>query len=289
MVRGGIFVSRTSVFCLSLIAASLVSAVAAAQPGKASGTITIDGTATTLSHAVRTTKPNPFSDFFSDTVVVLSDRPLTAEEAGDDAGMLARAQRGELVAVAVRFDGRPRRGQLFNVGLTHKGLTETALLPDVWFKYTFKAGAGTITLEPREFSGRIYAARVDFSVPMPVETVETTATTTAGGGGALPPPSKTDADRAAATALLIEALQEGDEARSLAIIDLGIDPNGRDLKMGIPVINWAVLMCQPPVVRALVNLKADLKHERLPGMTLLSEAMAACPDAVGFLRAGGAQ
>jgi hypothetical protein len=265
----------------------LVCEVLTAQPGKASGTITIDGTATTLSHAVRTTRPNPFSDFFSDTVVVLSDRPLTAEEAADDVGMLARAQRGELVAVAVRFDGRPRRGQLFNVGLTHKGLSETALLPDVWFKYTFKAGAGTLTLEPREFSGRTYAVRVDFSVPMPVETVETSAT--AGGAGALPPPSKTEADRAAATALLIEALQEGDEARSLAIIDLGVDPNGRDQKMGIPVINWAVLMCQPPVVRALVNLKADLKHERLPGMTLLSEAMAACPDAVGFLRAGGAQ
>jgi hypothetical protein len=55
------------------------------------------------------------------------------------------------------------------------------------------------------------------------------------------------------------------------------------------VINWAVLMCQPPVVGALVELKADLRTERLPGMTLLSEARAACPDAVGFLKAGGAQ
>ena len=36
--------------------------VAAAQPGTASGTLTIDGTATTLGHAVRITKPNVFDE-----------------------------------------------------------------------------------------------------------------------------------------------------------------------------------------------------------------------------------
>lgn len=174
---------------------------------------------------------------------------------------------------------------MFNVALNHKGLSETALLPDVWFKSTFKGGTGTLKLEAREFSGRTYAADLEFSVPMPVETTAADAPKTAG----LPPPSKSDTDRARATALLIEALQDGDESRSLEIIKLGIDPNGRDEKHGIPVINWAVLMCQPPVVGALVELKADLRFERLPGMTLLSEARAACPDAVGFLRAGGAQ
>jgi hypothetical protein len=219
-------------------------------------------------------------------VVVLSDRALSSEEAADDAGLYARAARGEIVTVAVRFDGRPKRGQLFNVALNHQGLAETALLPDVWFKYTFKGGAGSLQLDPREFSGRTYAVNAEFSVPMPAETTATTETSKTAG---LPPPSKTDADRTRATALLIEALQEGDEARSLEIIKLGIDPNGRDDKHGIPVVNWAVLMCQPPVVGALVEMKADLRHERIPGMTLLAEARAACPDAVAFLRAGGAQ
>jgi hypothetical protein len=267
----------------SCMAASMA---AAGQVGKVTGTITIDAAPVTLTHAIRTTRPNPFNDFFHDTVVLLSDRALTAEEAADDAALYARAARGELVTVAVRFDGRPKRGQLFNVALNHLGLNETALLPDVWFKYTFKGGAGTLKLESREFSGRTYAAEVEFSVPMPVET---TAASEAQKTAGLPPPSKTDADRARATVLLIEALQEGDEARSLEIVKLGIDPNGRDEKHGIPVVNWAVLMCQPPVVGALVELKADLRFERLPGMTLLSEARAACPDAVGFLRAGGAQ
>lgn len=261
----------------------------AAQTEHAKGTITINGETTSLTHAVRTTRPNPFNDFFSDTVVVLSDRPLSEKEASDDALLLQRAQRGELVAVAVRFDGRPRRGQLFNVTLTHKGLTEAALLPDVWFTYTFKRGAGTLKLETREFSGRIYAADVEYAVTMPVDTVDTT-TSAAPGGRALPPPSTTDADRTAASALLIEALQEGDEARALAIVDLGIDPNARDDKMKIPLINWAILMCQAPIVRALaVDLKADLSHQRLPGMTLLSEAIAACPEAVPALKQAGAK
>ena len=253
--------------------------------GKGSGSVTIDGSVTSLTHAIRTSRPNPFNDFFNDTVVILSDRVLTTEAAADDAALYARAAKGDLVTVAVRFDGRPKRGQLFNVAINHKGLAETALLPDVWFSYTFKGGAGTLKLESRQFSGRTYAADLEFSVPMPVETWTTDAPKTAG----LPPRSKTDADRARATQLLIAALQEGDEARSLEIIKLGIDPNGRDDKHGIPVINWAILMCQPPVVGALVELKADLSTERLPGMSLLSEARAACPDAVGFLKAGGAQ
>ena len=143
-----------------------------------------------------------------------------------------------------------------------------------------------MTLAPREMAGRTYATDVRFSIPMPAETTEETKTA---GTRELPAPSKTDADRQRASQLLIEALQEGDEARAMAIVPLGIDPNARDPKMGIALINWAVLMCQPPVVAALVELKADLTHERLPGMTLLAEARAACPEAVGYLKAGGAK
>jgi len=261
-------------------------AISQQPPSKGSGSISVDGTITELSHAIKTTRTNPFNDFFSDPVIILSDRPLTEREAADDAMLLARAQRGEIVTLAVRFDGRPKRGQLFHVAINHKGLVETALFPDVWFKYTFKGGAGTLKLEPHELAGRIYATDVQFSMPMPAETTEPTKTA---DRLSLPPPSKTNADRERASQLLIDALQEGDEARALAIIPLGIDPNARDVKMGISLINWAVLMCQPPVVAALVDLKADLSHERLPGMTLLAEARAACPEAVAYLKAAGAK
>ena len=279
--------SGSSWLIATALAGCLGASIAVAtEPGKAKGSITVDGTTTALSHAIRTTRPNVFNDFFSDTLVVLSNVPVTPEEAASDATLFARSQRDGLVTVAIRFDGRPKRGQLFHIALNHRGLHETALLPDVWFKHTFQAGAGTLKMAPREFSGRTYAVDVEFAVVMPVET---TAADSPSASSPLPPPSKTEADRAKATALLIEALQEGDEARSLAIIRLGIDPNGRDQKMGIALINWAVLMCQPPVVAALVELKADLTHERLPGMTLLSEARAACPDAVAYLKAGGAK
>jgi hypothetical protein len=252
---------------------------------KGSGSLTINGTTTSLTHVIKTTRKNPFNDFFSDTVVILSNQPVSEAEAADDAALVKRAQTDGLISVAVRFDGRPKRGQLFNLAINHPALRETALLPDVWVKYTFKEGAGKVTLPSHELAGRTYAADLEFTVAMPASpTEEATATTRD-----LPPPSTTDADRQNASQLLIAALQEGDEARALAIVALGIDPNAKDPKMGIALINWAVLMCQPPVVSALVELKADLSHERLPGMTLLAEARAACPDAVGYLKAGGAK
>jgi hypothetical protein len=269
------------------IAALVLSLAFAQQPdSKGSGTLTINGTTTQLTHAIKTTRKNLFNDFFSDTVVILSDKPLTQKEADDDAALVARAQKGDVVTVAVRFDGRPKRGQLFNVGINHQGLAETALLPDVWVKYTFKGGAGTLQMQPHALASRTYAADLQFSVPMPAETADDTKAESTKG---LPPPSKTDADRRRASQLLIEALQEGDETRALAIVALGVEPNATDPKMQIALINWAVLMCQPMVVSALVDLKADLNHERLPGMTLLAEARAACPEAVGYLKAGGAK
>jgi hypothetical protein len=273
-----------------LIALSMLAlpVVAAAQPGTASGTLTIDGTTTTLSHAVRITKPNVFDDQSLDFIVVLSNQPLTVPQASDDALLLSRAQSG-LVTMAMRYDGRKGRGEkLFNATLRFKGEAEPVLLPDLFFKNTWKAGAGTLAMEKREFSGHTYEASVEFTVPVPKETTDAAAAAPK-TGGALPPPSKTDADRRAASALLIETLQEGDETRALEIVKLGIDPNAQDPKMKIAVINWAVLMCQPLVVKELVSLKADLTHERIPGMTLLSEATAACPDAVPHLKAGGAK
>ena len=78
-----------------------------------------------------------------------------------------------------------------------------------------------------------------------------------------------------------------DEHRALEIIKLGVDPNGRD-QSGIPVLNWAVMMCQPAAVKALVDAKADLKYERAPGMTILMEA-GACPEAARVLRLAGAR
>ena len=267
----------------------LAAAALAPDPGKATGTVTIDGVAVPLTHAVRTTRPNAFDENAVDTVVVLSDRPLTREEAADEGRLMARGLKGDLVAVALRFDERRGRSRLFNVTIGHKALAEMALLPDVMFEYTFKGGVGTLKMAPRAFNGHSYAAALEFAVVVPVETTVAAAAAPAVANAPLPPPSKTDADRKAAAMLLVQALQEGDEARALEILKLGVDPNARDEKMKIPLINWAVLMCQPPVVKELAELKADTTHERIPGMSLLAEAVAACPDAVPFLKAAGAK
>jgi len=251
------------------------------------GTVTIDGTAVPLTHAVRTTRPNAFDENAVDTVVVLSDRLLLPAEAADEDALMARALKGDLVAVSVRFDERRGRSKLFNVTVGYKTLSEMALLPDVWFGYTFKGGIGTLKMAARDFNGHSYAAAVEFAVVVPAET--TAAAEPPPAMATLPPPSKTAADRTAATMLLIQALQEGDEARALAVLKLGVDPNASDEKMKIPVINWAVLMCMPPVIKELAELKADTTKERIPGMTLLAEATAACPDAVPYLKAAGAK
>lgn len=276
-----------SSFVVAVLSVLLSLAATAVQPGTAAGTITIDGTPVPLTHAVRTTRPNAFDENAVDTVVVLSDRALTREEASDEERLMARGLKGELVAVAVRFDERRGRSKLFNVTVGHKALTEMALLPDLWFDCTFKGGVGMLKMAPREFNGHAYAASVEFAVIVPVET--TVAAAPAPAMAPLPPPSRTSADRKAATMLLIQALQDGDEARALAVLKLGVDPNASDEKMKIPVLNWAVLMCMPPVIKELAELKADTAHERIPGMTLLAEATAACPDSVPFLKAAGAK
>jgi len=48
------------------------------------------------------------------------------------------------------------------------------------------------------------------------------------------------------------------------------------------------MVCQPLVVQALVNMKADLTYQRAPGLTALVEA-GACPAAEKILRAAGAR
>lgn len=287
--EGSAVVVVRQVILAALAAVALAAAALTIEPGKASGSITIDGTAVPLTYAIRTTKPNAFDDTAVDTVVILSDRPLTKVDTVDEPALYARGLKGELAVVALRFDERRGRTRLFNVTVAHKSLSEQALLPDVWFDSTFKGGVGALKMARRDFNGHTYETNLEYAVIVPAETTVAATPPPAPAGGALPPPSRTEADRKAASALLIAALQEGDEARSLAIIKLGIDPNATDEKMKIPVINWAVVMCQASVVKELAELKADTTHERIPGMTLLAEAVAACPEAVPYLKAAGAK
>ena len=103
----------------------------------------------------------------------------------------------------------------------------------------------------------------------------------------LPPASTSTLDPKTATALVVAAMMQKDEHQALMLVKSGIDPNGRD-KDGIPILNWSVMRCMPTVVQALVDRKADLKYQRAPGLTIMTEA-GACPAAAKILSAAGAK
>jgi hypothetical protein len=53
-------------------------------PGRAKGTITVNGKVVTLAHAYAALEPNPFDEKKSDIVVLLTDRPLPAAAMAGD-------------------------------------------------------------------------------------------------------------------------------------------------------------------------------------------------------------
>jgi hypothetical protein len=270
-------------------AAGVAAPVPAIEAGKATGTVTIDGTTTRLAFAVETRKDNLFDDKKRDAVYVLTDQALGPTKPDDEVELSLRARRGELVVLALRLDGTT----LVNVAVSYKGLNGLVILPGSWFQFTSgTAGTGTLKLAKRDFDGHAYAADVEFAAsryvaPRPGAAPAPAAP--AGKSSMAPTPAATmsTVDRSESTVQLIQAVMQRDEHRALEIIKLSVDPNGRD-PSGTPVLNWAVMMCQPPVVKALVDANADVKYERAPGMTILTEA-GACPEAARILRAAGAR
>jgi hypothetical protein len=275
------------IFLALALAIGLASPALAVDAGKASGTATIDGIATPLTFAVETRKENLFDEKKRDTVVVLTDKALGATRPDDEVELSLRARRGELLVLALRIDG----DQLVNVTVSHKGLNGLVILPGAWFQFSSSKSGGTLLLAKRDYQGHSYAVDAAFAaapyvVPRP-NPAPAPSSTDVKPTPAPAPATTSTVDRKQATTLLVQALMQRDEHRALEIIKLGVDPNGRD-QSGIPVLNWAVMMCQPPVVKALIDAKADLKYERAPGMTILTEA-GACPEAARILRSAGAR
>jgi hypothetical protein len=272
----------------------LVGAPGAQAPGKAAGTFSFDSTSVPLAHAVQTKVEGLFDSKATDTLVVLTDKPLGGTAPDDDLDLSMRARKGEIGALMLRIDGS---NKLVNVSVFHKGLAGKILLPGAWFTYkAAKPGSGSLTLAAREFDGKKYATSVEFAAaaaaaPKPAPAPEPVAAPAPKPAPKpaekLPPATTSNIDTKSATALLVQAMMDKDERRALEIIKLGADPNGRD-QYGVPVLNWAIMMCQPQVVKALVDKKADLTYQRAPGMTVMADA-GACPEAAKILKAAGAK
>lgn len=275
--------------CLSIALVSLlVPSVFAADPGKAVGTVTIDDVTTTLTLAAESTAENLFDSKKTDTIITLTDGALGDVAANDDIGLSMRARRGDLVVVMLRIEGT----RLVNVGLMHKGLAGIDVLPGQWFQYAATGkSAGTLKLAKRETDGHTYACTVEFTAAPaadPKKTAEAPAPATAAApAAAMPPASTSNLDPKVATSLLVAAMMQNDEHQALELIKLGVDPNSRD-KDGIPMLNWSVMVCMPQVVQALVDRKASLTYQRVPGLTIMLEA-GACPAAAKILTAAGAR
>ena len=262
-------------------------AAAAAEPGKAVGTFTFDKSITTLAFATQATVENLFDSKKQDILVVLTDRVLGDTAADDEVGLDLRARRGDLVALMLRIDGN----KLTNVKVSRQGIGGMLVLPGAWFQFTTTGrGVGTLTLARRDHEGHAYACTVEFAgraQPARSQQSEAPAQTPAPAPTPkLPPATTSNIDRKAATGLLVQAIMLRDERQALEIIKLGVDPNGE--ANGMRVLNWAVTMCQPQVVKALIAAKADITYVRVPGMTILTEA-GACPEAAQILRAAGAR
>lgn len=151
--------------CRTFFALALALGVAAPLPavdaGRGNGTVTIDGTTLPLPFAVMTRKDNLFDKQKSDLVIVLTDKQLSATRPDDEIGLAVKAHRGELVVLALRFDG----ATLVNVTVSYKNLNGLVILPGAWFQYTAgnRPTAGTLKLPAREFEGHSYAVDVDFT------------------------------------------------------------------------------------------------------------------------------
>jgi hypothetical protein len=260
----------------------------AADPGKATGTITIDGTTTTLTLAASSTAENLFDSKKSDTIITLTDRPLGDAQAGDDVSLSMRARKGDLVVVMLRIDG----ARLVNVSLMYKGLSGVEKLPGQWFTYAATGkNTGTLKLVKKENDGHTYASDLVFNAaPAAAATKTEDAPASAKAKAAdvpLPASSTSSLSPKAAMDLFVAAMMQKDEHQAVALVKSGVDPNLKD-KDGIAMLNWAVMTCMPTVVQALVDRKASLTYQRVPGFTILMEA-GACPEAAKILKAAGAK
>jgi hypothetical protein len=279
-------------FLRSLLAAAailcfLAPSARAADPGKATGTITIDGTTTTLTLAASSTAENLFDSKKSDTMITLTDRPLGDAQAGDDVSLSMRARKGDLVVVMLRIDG----ARLVNVSLMYKGLSGVVKLPGQWFTYAATGkNAGTLKLVKNENNGHTYASDLAFNAAPAAaakKTEDAPAPAKAKADTPLPPSSTSSLSPKAAMDLFVAAMMQKDEHQAMALVKSGVDPNLKD-KDGLAMLNWAVITCLPTVVQALVDRKASLTYQRVPGFTILLEA-GVCPEAAKILKAAGAK
>ena len=140
-------------------------------PGKAKGTMTVNGKAVALTHAYAGLEPNPFDEKLNDIVVLLTDRPLDAAAA---AGDVSDATTGLGNYLRLKFREDPNMAKAFgfmerwvvgNRTLGHEVLKDRALQssPD------FDSKVDAVVAGPDRVEGTVYTAGVTDTLGEKVE------------------------------------------------------------------------------------------------------------------------
>ena len=139
-------------------------------PGKAKGTLTVNGKVVAITHAYAGLEPNPFDERINDIVVLLSDGPLDAASAAGDLSDVTglknylRLKLRENPDMAKSF-GFMDRWVVGNRTLGHEVLEEKALQssPD------FDSKVDAVVVGPERVEGTVYTSGVKDSLGEKVE------------------------------------------------------------------------------------------------------------------------
>lgn len=101
-----------AVTSLAAVAVQAAAPPTGLAPGKAKGSVTINGTAVTLTHAYAALEPNPFDEKISDIVILLTNQPVDAAAL---AGTLSEAARHLQTYVCLKLRDDPQRAKMSGI------------------------------------------------------------------------------------------------------------------------------------------------------------------------------
>ncbi|MBV8518583.1 MAG: hypothetical protein JO197_14390 [Acidobacteria bacterium] len=139
-------------------------AASALAADHASGTYTVNGKTVTLDHVYAVPRENPFDKTKTDTLVILTDRALTADALRDDFGLM-EIKGLNAVAVQITGDKEIVSGMLYSGAFSKmSNISATGMHKLTTTVFTPSHIAGSLSADPSDFFDEHYAYKADFDV-----------------------------------------------------------------------------------------------------------------------------
>lgn len=138
-------ITRSMLF-MAIVCLLVMSSMAAAADGKADGTLTVAGKPVKLAYAYASTQPGFFDKKTEDTVVLLTDVPLTGKALDDSFQRSNLAKQGKLHCLEVTINSQK---QPISVTIRHPS-----------FRMPQSGGSTEDTFEAKVFDGKVVEGRV---------------------------------------------------------------------------------------------------------------------------------